>query len=197
MKNIQGLSSSPPDPKANRTGQERRQTRGSGPEGAERRVSAADRRTEKNDEYVSFFVAKQLLGIPVSQVQEILPQRSSTRVPTAPKAISGILNLRGQIVTTIDLRERLGVAPRIPGEEHMSVVVHHDSELFSLLVDSVGDVIPVSKTNFTDAPPTLDNVWRDCCDGVYRLQQGLLVVLNISSILDFSIYKSAKGSDAL
>jgi len=92
----------------------------------------------------------------------------------------------------IDLRERLGVARRTVDETYMSVVVHFDSELFNLQVDSVGDVVSVNEADFAPAPPTLDSLWRECCGGVFRLERGLLAVLNISSLLDFSTYKSVK-----
>lgn len=144
-------------------------------------------------EYVSFHVARQVLGIPVAEVREILPQRVNTRVPSAPKAVSGILNLRGQIVTTIDLRERMALPRRPPDDGYMSVVVHHEGELFNLQVDSVGDVLNVSGEDFAEPPPTLDPVWRGCSRGVFRLEAGLLIVLNVASLLDLSTHRSLKG----
>ncbi len=168
--------------RADRKG-ERRQNDLGPPSGVERRVHDGDRRVENNVEYVSFSVANQLLGISVTQVREVLPPQPITRVPLAPPYVAGLLNLRGQIITAVDLRCRLGLPPRGPDESFMNIIVEDGDELFSLVADSVGDVIAVAMEKFADAPPTLDETWKRCCDGVFRLQKGLLVVVNIPAIL--------------
>jgi len=137
-----------------------------------------------NGEFISFRVAGQLLGIPVQMVQEVLTAQRITRVPLAPPEVAGFLNLRGQIVTAVDLRARLDLKPREPGATVMNVVVQDEEELFSLLVDEVGDVIEVSRDIFEEPPATLDERWRESCDGVYRLKEELLVAVNVPALLN-------------
>lgn len=134
-------------------------------------------------EFISFRVGGQLLGMPVRMVQEVLTAQRITRVPMARPEIAGFLNLRGQIVTAVDLRARLGLPPRADGEEAMNVVARDQEELFSLLVDEVGDVIEVSADIFEPPPPTLAARWRDVCEGVYRLKDELLVSINFPALL--------------
>jgi purine-binding chemotaxis protein CheW len=138
-------------------------------------------------EYITFYVQDQLLGIPVREVREVLPEQPVAQVPLAHSAIAGLLNLRGQIVTAIDVRRRLGIPPREPGLDRMNIVIGDDGELFSLLVDSVGDVRTVSPASFAPAPATLAENWKKCCGGVYRLERGLLVVINVATLVNFSI----------
>jgi purine-binding chemotaxis protein CheW len=178
-----GLSRGQKPPEAKRKNTERRQRNDGPPQGVERRRADGDRRTENNREFVSFFVAGQLLGISVSKVQEILPPQNITRVPRAATAVQGLLNLRGQIVTAIDLRERLGFPPRETAGEYMNIIICDEGELFSLLVDSVGDVIGVAQDRFSVPPPNLDACWKQCCEGVYQLQRGLLIVLGVPALL--------------
>jgi purine-binding chemotaxis protein CheW len=141
------------------------------------------RRTEaQRDGYVSFRVGDQWLGIPVVLVQEVLTHQEISPVPLAPREVSGFLNLRGQIVTAIDLRTRLGVAGESE-DRYMNIVVWDRGELFSFLVDEVGDVVEVSSDRLEPTPATLDADWRACCDGVIRLERGLLAVLRVDSIL--------------
>ncbi|MBX7147945.1 chemotaxis protein CheW [bacterium] len=149
-------------------------------------MSDADRRKENNIEYVSFYLDNQLLGLSVLEVQEVLPMQTITPIPKSTKALAGLLNLRGQIVTAVDLRERLGLdaAPSI--QESMCIIVADGEELFSLLVDSVGDVIPVAKNKFESPPATLAPHWRHTCKGVYQLQKGLLVVMDVKALLDIN-----------
>jgi purine-binding chemotaxis protein CheW len=137
-----------------------------------------------NGEFISFRVAGQLLGIPVQMVQEVLTAQRITRVPLAPAEVAGFLNLRGQIVTAVDLRARLDLEAREPGAAVMNVVVQDEGELFSLLVDEVGDVIEVSRDIFEEPPATLDERWRESCDGVYRLKEELLVAVNVPALLN-------------
>lgn len=134
-------------------------------------------------ELVSFRVGGQLLGMPVRVVQEVLTAQRITPVPMARPEVAGFLNLRGQIVTAVDLRARLGLSPRSDGEEAMNVVARDREELFSLLVDEVGDVIEVSADMFEPPPPTLASRWRDVCAGVYRLRGELLVSIDVPALL--------------
>ncbi len=142
-------------------------------------------------EFVSVTVAGQLFGVPVLQVQDVLGPQRITRIPLAPKEVAGSLNLRGRIVTAIDLRTRLRL-PRLPeGEMGMSVVVDHGGELYSIIVDSVGEVLSLDPETAERNPPTLDPAWREVSGGIYRLEYTLLVVLNVARVLEFSVRAEA------
>ena len=136
-------------------------------------------------EFVTFIVGNQLCGIPVLKVQDVLGPQRITRVPLAPSEVAGSLNLRGRIVTAVDLRLRMGLEARPEEDRGMSVVVEHKGELYSLVVDSVGEVLNLPADSFETNPATLDTVWRQFSEGVYRLKEGLLVVLNGDSLLDY------------
>ncbi len=140
----------------------------------------------ENNEYVTFTIGGQLFGIPVLQVQDVLGPQNITRIPLAPPEVAGSLNLRGRIVTAIDVRIRLGLCDREDGDEGMSVVVEYGGELYSLIIDQVDEVKSLSDTSFERNPPTLDPRWRAYADGIYRLTDQLMVVLNVSRLLDFS-----------
>jgi purine-binding chemotaxis protein CheW len=146
--------------------------------------------SERND-FVTVTVDGQLFGIPVLTVQDILGAQRLTPVPLAPKEIAGSLNLRGRIVTAIDVRTRLGLSPPPEESPGMSVVVEHNGELYSLIVDSVGEVLRLSTEAYERNPATLDPVWRDVSTGVFRLDGGLMVVLDVVRILDFSKAEAA------
>ena len=137
------------------------------------------------NQYVSFFVDKQLLGIPVNAVQEVLNPQALSPVPLARPEISGLLNLRGQIVTAVNLRRRLGLPELEEDRESMNVVVRHQGESFSLRVDDVGDVINVSGVALESPPSTLDAHWKTVTTGVFRLEEQLFVILNVGSLLNF------------
>lgn len=137
-------------------------------------------------EFVSVTVAGQLFGIPVLQVQDVLGPQRITRIPLSPPEVAGSLNLRGRIVTAIDLRTRLKLPPAPEGTKGMSVVVDHQGELYSILVDGVGEVLKLSPSTAERNPPTLDPIWRDVSGGVYRLEKTLLIVLHVARVLDFA-----------
>jgi len=137
-------------------------------------------------EFVTIMVSDQLCGIDVLKVQDVLGPQKITPVPLADAEVAGLLNLRGRIVTAIDLRGRLGLEPRSEEDgESMNVVVEHDGELYSLIVDTVGEVLRLSDSNFERNPVTLDPLWRKYSEGVYQLKEGLLVVLNGEILLEF------------
>lgn len=137
---------------------------------------------ENTKEFLTVYIGKQIFGIPVLQVQDVLSKQSVTKVPLAPKEVAGSLNLRGRIVTAIDVRINLGVDPEKEGQS-MSIVVEHKDELYSLIVDRVGDVLPLSDDIFEKSPATLDSKWKDVSAGVYRLDKELMVVLDVSRLL--------------
>lgn len=140
-------------------------------------------RLNTTTQYVTFYINRQLLGIPVQSVQEVLNPQSVAVAPRSRPEIAGLINLRGQIVTAVDLRVRLDL-PRFDGES-MNVVVHDHQEAFSLLVDQVGDVIDLADSQVMSVPPTLDQRWKQITKGVFRLEKELLIVLNVSNLLNF------------
>ncbi len=140
---------------------------------------------EGSKDFVTIRLAGQLLGIPVLLVQDVIRLQNMTRVPLAPPWVAGVLNLRGRIVTAIALRERLGMTRRGVGEKAaMSVVVDFKGESYSLIIDSVGEVLSLPDALFEKNPVTLDQRWREVSDGIYRLDDELLVVLDVRRVLD-------------
>jgi len=136
-------------------------------------------------DFLTFTIADQLFGIPVLMVQDVLSSYQITHVPLAPPEIMGSLNLRGRVVTAIDMRARLNLPPRGPGAESMSIVAENEHELYSLVVDSVGEVLGLSTNTFDRNPPTLDPTFRAFSEGIYRLDDQLLVVLDVHRLLDY------------
>lgn len=134
-------------------------------------------------QFVSFWIGNQLLGVPVNIVQEVLNPQDIARTPRARREIAGLLNLRGQIVTAVNLRRRMGLADLSADRSSMNVVVRHAGESFSLLVDDVGEVIDVSNQVMDPVPSTLELSWRSVTNGIYRLEERLLVVVNVGAIL--------------
>ncbi len=137
-----------------------------------------------SEDFLTIYIAGQLFGIPVLQVQDVLGTQRVTRIPLAPPEVAGALNLRGRIVTAIDVRKRLGIEKEDDQTQKMSVVVEHKNELFSLIIDRVGDVLSLQQSDFESNPPTLDPVWKDISLGIYRLKEELLVVLDVAKVLN-------------
>ena len=145
--------------------------------------------SEDHRDYVTMSIGEQMFGIPVLTVQDVLGPQQITRVPLAPPEVAGSLNLRGRIVTAIDVRLRLDMPRKEDGKPSMSVVVEHEGELYSLLVDSVGEVLSLNMKDYQRNPPTLNVRLRDFSDGIYRLNGALLVVLSVGSLLNFGGHK--------
>jgi purine-binding chemotaxis protein CheW len=134
---------------------------------------------------LSVTLAGQDFGIPVMQVRDVLGPQRTTVVPLAPAGVAGLLNLRGRIVTVIDMRALLGLPPNGADRGMMQVVVEHGEESFSLRVDAVGDVLELPGETFERTLTTLDPIWREIAAGIYRLPERLLVSLDLSRVLDF------------
>jgi purine-binding chemotaxis protein CheW len=146
-------------------------------------AAAAGLRTR---DVLTFWIGDQLIGLPLLDVRDVLDDRPLTRIPLAPTQVAGALNLRGRIITAIDTRSRLHGVPRDGGQRHMSVVVELNGELYNLIVDRVGDVLHLACDLLEPSPATLDTGWREFCEGVYRLDGQLLVVLNTAEFLRFT-----------
>ncbi|MEH6474225.1 MAG: chemotaxis protein CheW [Sneathiella sp.] len=142
-------------------------------------------------EYVTVTIANQMFGIPVLQVHDVLGSINLTTIPLAPPEVAGALNLRGRIVTCIDVRKRLGLPARDDTGQRMSVVVEHHGEPYALLIDTVGEVLNLKSEQLEMNPATLDPRWREVSSGIYRTQDNLLVILQIERLLDFAGNASA------
>ena len=127
----------------------------------------------------TFTLDDRLYGVRVERVQEVLRSQARTRIPLAPPAIAGLVNLRGQVLTAIELREQLGLPPRPQGEEPMVVVIRVGTEPVSLLVDSIGAVVDVDPDSFENPPDTLVGPGRELILGAYKLPHRLLLALDV------------------
>ena len=128
--------------------------------------------------FATFQVDNLIIGVDVDRVQEVLRDKVVTPVPLADECVAGILNLRGQIVTVIDARVRLGLAPRTEGAGNAHVVIRAASEAISLVVDCEGDVIDVDEDSFEDVPATVSATIKTFVQGVYKIDGALLLVLD-------------------
>ena len=135
-------------------------------------------------EYVTLSVAGQWFGIPVLDVQDVLGPRPVARIPLADEVIAGAINLRGRIVTVIDMRKRLGLPPRKNDEAGMNIVVEQDANLYALHIDAVGEVMQIPDHRYDKNPATIDPMWRDFSNGIYRLENQLLIVLNVLKLIN-------------
>lgn len=155
------------------------------------KVAEKNATVSNEEQLVTMIVDRQLFGIPILQVQDIVEATNITPVPLSTSAIAGMLNLRGRIVTVIDLRKLLGNDEEVPWESQMGVTVEYKGDLYTLLVDSIGDVRSVRRSDFDKAPSTLEPETRRLCSGIYRLQGSLLVVLEVSRIMTTDVIGSA------
>lgn len=143
---------------------------------------------EDSLDYVTVYVGEQLLGLPIGRVQDVFIATRITPVPLAPREIVGLLNLRGRIVTAISMRERMG-HPRGPAPqggadcELVAVGIDQGGEAFALIVDKVGEVMRLERSTFEPVPIHLDRGWAGLAKGVHRLEDRLLVVLDVDAIL--------------
>lgn len=147
--------------------------------------TTSNRNDAGTKEFVTATIEGQLFGIPVLTTQDVLSPQALANVPLSQPEVAGALNLRGRIVTAIDLRARLGMAPADKAKS-MSIVVDHQGELYSLLIDEVGEVLSVPLDAFEQTPPTLDAGWREVATGIFRLDGQLMVVLEVDKLLEFA-----------
>ena len=134
----------------------------------------------------TFALGELFLGLEVTRVQEVLRWQEMTSVPLAPDVIRGLINLRGQIVTAIDLRRRFGLPDLPPDRKPLNVVVRNDDGPISLLVDDIGDVILVEDRWFEKPPETVRGLTRDLIRGTYKLKHRLLLELDIARVIDLT-----------
>jgi purine-binding chemotaxis protein CheW len=135
-------------------------------------------------DYVTFTTAGQIFGLPIARVQEVFRPARITRVPLAGAQIAGVLNLRGRIVTAIDVRSRLGLQAREEGLAPMAIGIESRGESFGLLLDTLGEVLRLSDTDIEANPINLDRKLASVSAGVHRLDGQLLIVLDVDRVLD-------------
>ena len=135
------------------------------------------------DEYVTATVAGQLFGLPILRVQDVFAPERLTRVPLAAPEIAGVLNLRGRIVTVIDVRKRLGLTGAERDHAAMAIGVESRSESYGLLVDSVGEVLKLDDAELQRNPVNLDSRLAQVSAGIVRLERQLLVVIDVDRML--------------
>lgn len=129
-------------------------------------------------QFCTFFLNGLFFGVEVLKVQEVLRHQPMTRVPLSSATVRGLINLRGQIVTALDLRQRLELPERIGDEKPMNVVIRTADGAVSLLVDEIGDVVEVDAEVFEKPPETLSGVARELVQGVYKMKERLLLILD-------------------
>jgi purine-binding chemotaxis protein CheW len=143
-------------------------------------ISTAETMTE----YVTATVAGQLFGLPIARVQDVFVLDRLTRVPLAAPEIAGVLNLRGRIVTAIDMRRRLGLAPAGEVRKRMAIGIEYKGESYGLLIDVIGEVLNLPSSGRESNPVNLEAQLARVSAGVHRLEDRLLVVLDIDRVLD-------------
>jgi purine-binding chemotaxis protein CheW len=141
---------------------------------------------ENVTEYVTALIGEQLFGLPISRVQDVFMPDRLTRVPLAPPEIAGVLNLRGRIVTAIDMRSRLGLGKRDNAGRPMAIGIEYNSESYGLLIDTIGEVLKVADDTREPNPVNLDARLARVSAGVHQLDGQLLVVLDVDRVLDKS-----------
>lgn len=139
-------------------------------------------------QFCTFFLEGHYFGVPVQQVQEVLRYQEMTEVPLVSSVVRGLINLRGQIITAVDLRRQLGMTDRPEKQKPMNVIMRTADGAFSLLVDEIGDVIEVEDNTFEPPPDTLQGMAKGMLRGVHKLPNRLLLILDSE--------RTAKLSDA-
>ena len=135
--------------------------------------------------FVTLRVDKQLIGVSVMVVQDILRSMRITHIPLSPPEVAGLMNLRGRIVTVVDVRKRLQLPERAEGVPVMHAVVEYRDELYSLMVDGIGEVLNLPVNSIEKNPANMEAGWRDISAGVYRLQKELMVLIDVQALLRF------------
>ena len=144
-------------------------------------------------QYCTFIVENLFFGVEVLRVQEVIKYQNMTQIPLAPQVIEGLINLRGQIVTAIDLRRRLELPDRDEGQEPMNVVIRTEDGTVSLLVDEIGDVLELNEDSLEPPPPTIQGVAKELVTGVHKLEDQLLLILDTDQVITVDAEKVAVG----
>jgi purine-binding chemotaxis protein CheW len=151
-------------------------------------VSSESRRSDSasaghSGEYVTVTIRDQLFGLPINLVEDVFEPQMVTKVPLAPAEVVGVLNLRGRIVTVVDICAKLGI-PHVAPEKPMAIGLRRDGGAFALLVDAVGDVIHPEESSLEPVPSHLDQAWKSVCTGVHQLEGKLMMVLDPACLFE-------------
>jgi purine-binding chemotaxis protein CheW len=146
---------------------------------------------ETTTDYVTATVGEQLFGLPIARVQDVFVLDRLTRVPLASPEIAGVLNLRGRIVTAIDLRKRLALAPPAELRRRMAIGIEHKGESYGLLIDGIGEVMKLPPAGREDNPVNLEPQLARVSAGVHRLKDRLMVILDVDRVLDIGPREAA------
>jgi purine-binding chemotaxis protein CheW len=149
-------------------------------------IAEANQEQAGSAQFATFFVSDLFFGVDVLDVQEVLRHQQMTSVPLAPAVLQGLINLRGQIVTALDMRRRLGLPSRGPTEAAMNMVVRTQDGPVSLLVDEIGDVVAADSASFERPPDNLAPSAQELIRGIYKLKDRLLLVLDTEKAVDVS-----------
>lgn len=144
----------------------------------------SDALSAENSDFITVYIGDQLFGIPVKIIHDVFTPEAITVVPLSGPEIGGVLNLRGRIVTAIDIRHRLGLPPRDASVKCMAVGIEKNGESYGLIIDRVGEVLSLSSSDYERNPANMDSRWREISKGIYRLQGQLLVILDVNLVLD-------------
>lgn len=147
-------------------------------------------KTGTTSEFVTVEIENQLFGLPIAQVEDVFMPDAITVVPLANPEVAGVLNLRGRIVTAIDMRRRLDLPPRKTDGPPMAVGIEYNQESYGLIIDKVGEVLLLDSSTFEKNPANLDARWSSISAGVHRLDGKLLVLLDVERILDINPERS-------
>lgn len=142
-------------------------------------------------QYVTVVIGGQLFGIPINKVHDVFMPDSITKVPLSEKEIHGVLNLRGRIVTAIDMRHLLGLEPREAGATKMAVGIEYRGESYGFIIDNVGEVLNLSSESREVNPANLNRNWTNISAGVHRLEGELMVILDVEKVLGAMLAKIA------
>jgi purine-binding chemotaxis protein CheW len=134
-------------------------------------------------QYVTVLIGGQLFGLPISKVHDVFVPESMTRVPLSAPEVAGVLNLRGRIVTAINMRRRLGLPPREGSHGIMAVGIEYRGESYGLIIDEVGEVLNLETAGREANPANLDRRWAEISAGVHRLDGQLMVILDVERVL--------------
>lgn len=143
-------------------------------------------------DYVTIILADQMFGLPIRRVHDVFLTNNITTVPLAPPQIVGLLNLRGRVVTAISLRQRLGMPPAEARETgQMALGIEDSVEAYALIVDKIGEVLKLDASTLETNPVHLDPAWAQVSSGIHRLEDRILVILDVDAVLNFSLKLAA------
>ncbi len=142
-------------------------------------------------QYVTVLIDNQVFGLPIARVHDVFVPEHMTRVPLAAREVAGVLNLRGRIVTAIDMRERLHLAPRDDAAVPMAVGIERKGESYGLIIDSVGEVLDLPRAEAEPNPTNLDRRWAEIAAGIHRLDGRLMIILDVDHVLGRALEAAA------